>query len=236
MKTPFLFILTLSTLALAAITLPAVAGPWVLRENADPEIETAPVGFLLYLKDGSNPNREDILGGHANKVYLANSGLEDVAGVDRYFPYSTPAGRRIGFGLPVPTATATADYYYGITTTQADTRLANAVTAAVNALKSGGGGGLGNTVWESLDIYCQEMLVDCAISECLQENGNFDLTKMSTLFKDTVVAQKTLANCKAALILDNNMSYVRKYGPLINILKNRAFAYRFLGGGTPYHH
>jgi len=190
------------------------------------------MGFIDFMKDGTNPDRNYNSGGNANKVYVCNFG--NTPGLTpptaNYFPYTTPTGRRIGFGLPVPTASEAADFASGITPAAAATRLSSAVTGAVSALIAN----LGNPTWEGLDIYCQEMLVDFTISECLTDAGTYDMAKLPATFKATVLAYPTLATCKPQLVA--NMSYVRKSGALINVLKNRAFAFRFLGGGGVYHH
>ena len=224
----------LSLALLTSLSASAWSAPWTLRTDALPEVETASMGFLDYLRDGGNPNRNYNSGGNANKVYVCNFGNPAsptaTPPTTNYFPYTTPVGRRIGFGLPVPTATEASDFASGITPAQADTRLANAVTGAVNALIAN----LGNTTWEGLDIYGQEMLVDFTISECLTEAGTFDMAKLPATFKATVLAYPTLATLKPQLVA--NMSYVRKTGALVNVLKNRAFAFRFLGGGGIYHH
>ena len=217
MKVSFLFLIVM-----ACVSHSAWAGPFYIRADG-PEVETPPIGFLLYLKDGSNPNRNFNSGGASNNVNLCNFGLLN----GRYYPYSTPKGRRIGFGLPVPTATKASDFANGITIAEADARLTAAVNSAAAALAAD----LGTAVWEGLDINCQEMLVDFALSEGLSESGTFDLTKIPATFKNTLLAYPTLAACRPQLA--GNVSYERKSAELLNILKNRQFAFRFMG---TYHH
>jgi len=213
-------LLFLSSLAFATT---AWAGPFYIRTTG-PEGEIPPRGFLIYLNDGNNPNRDVNVFGNPNKIGPYNFGMVD----GKYYPYSTPVGRRIGFCLPVPTATEAADYANGITTTEADQRLTAAVNGAAAALNTY----LGQSVWEGLDINCQEMLVDFAISQGLSADGSFDLSKIPTAFLNTVLSNPTLTAVRAPLAA--TVCYERRFdGGLLNILKNRQFAYRFMG---TYHH
>lgn len=176
------------------------AGEYALQES-----------FVLHLKLGSNADS-------AAKKY--NIVIQDwgFSGTT-YKPYSTPAGRRIGFGLPVA---GPSDYTIGITRTQADTRLRQAVTAAVADLTVSIPSRMPGHTFIELDNARQEVLIDLTITDGAA-NLPYELL-------DTVFNYPSDWRTK----LGENESYIRHVGPLLDVLRNRAFAWRHLDNGV--HH
>jgi len=203
MKTPLLLVILGLTLVTSLAS--AATYTWTTTQS-----------FVDYMERGANAYLND----SSTQVAIQDYGVHGT-GVDRrYFPYETSQGWRIGFGLPVA---SDADYSVGITQTDADTRLRTAITAAVSALTAYLPPNYGHNLNE-LPQTQQEILVDYAVTDGVDKIPS----QLVQSLYDTA-GDPTLAAMQLALADVHNCSYVRKAGPLLAVLKNRAFAYRYLG-------
>ncbi len=196
MKTPILLVFSFGALLHTAI-----AGEYALQES-----------FVLHLKLSGNP---DSPAKNFTKIVVEDWGFNGTV----YLPYSTPAGRRIGFGLPVQ---GPLDFSQGITRSQADARLRQAVADAVIALKLSIPNRMPGRQFNDLDNARQEVLIDLAITE--------GADKVPWEVLDTVYNYSSTWRER----LGDNEAYIRHCGPLIDIMRNRVFAWRHLDNGV--HH
>lgn len=167
--------------------------------------------FVTHLKLGSNADTPAT----KYKIVVQDWGFNGSV----YLPYSTPAGRRIGFGLPVA---GPLDYSVGITRQEADLRLRQAVGAAVAELQTSIPGRMPGRSFNELDNARQEVLIDLAMTEGA-ENVPYEV--LDALYNYSSTWREKLGE---------NEAYIRRYGPLLDVMRNRAFAWRHLDNGI--HH
>lgn len=173
---------------------PASAAPYELTES-----------FVAFLIEGRNAHTAVT----ARKVSVMNLGLRADG---RFYPYSTPNGRRIGYELPLE---SDFDHTRGITREEADARLRAAVLATAAALSTAIPERFPGRTFEQLDLAGQEMLVDYALSEGVEN--------LPVAFVNAVYSANRVALLKA------DYPHLRWWGGMMQILKNRAFGYRWLG-------
>lgn len=178
--------------------------------------------FVQHLKNSTNPTAVD----KSKQVIACNFGLRPVSSStnapSNYFPYSTPEGRRIGFGLPVLNIS---EFFSGITPQEADLRLRNAITNAADALKTYIPVRYPGRFFDAgLELSGQEILVDFALSEGIE---NIPESLVEALYDGNIQAADWQEKIATQYL------YIRKRDGLIQVLRNRAFAYRFSG---TFHH
>jgi hypothetical protein len=172
------------TLLLLLAARPVVAGDWVLTTS-----------FTDYVKQVNNPPTTYDFGLTGGK----------------YYPYSTPYGRRIGYGL-IPQGTA--DYTNGITPAIAESRLNTELNSVASTLSSYIPTNYPGKTFEALSSDLQEVLVDYGFTE--------GVTNISAGLFNAVYAPDAWNR------IAYDMVYVRKQGGLLQHLKNRAFIARWL--------
>lgn len=161
--------------------------------------------FVRHLIEGRNAYAEVA----ARKVTVMNLGLRADG---KFYPYSTPAGRRIGYELSLESVY---DHTRGITRAEAEARLRAAALAAATRLVTWIPEHYSGRTFEQLDAAGQEMLVDYALSEGVE--------KLPPAFVDAVYQPDRVARLGADGL------HLRWWGGMMQILKNRAFGYRWLG-------
>lgn len=176
---------------------------------AAPRAQAAPYelteSFVLFLIEGRNAHTAVA----ARKVSVMNLGMRADG---RFYPYSTPQGRRIGYELPLESVF---DHTRGITRAEADARLRAAVLATAAELATRLPQLFPGRTFEQLDLAGQEMLVDHALSEGVDH--------LPAAFVEAVYAPDRVARLGADGL------HLRWWGGMMQILKNRAFGYRWLG-------
>ena len=179
-----------------------LAGPGTLA-HAEPFVITE--RFIAFLIEGRNAHTAV----SARKVSVMNLGLRADG---KFYPYSTPRGRRIGYELPLASVF---DHTRGITRDEADARLRAAVQATAAELSEAIPQLFPGRTFEQLDLAGQEMLVDHALSE--------GVANLPRAFVDAVYSPNRIATLSADCL------HLRYWGGMMQILKNRAFGYRWLG-------
>lgn len=166
---------------------PPGTSTWILPQPAPlahaPQIAIRD-DFLDYLQKGTNPKQLGLRSGH-------------------FYPYSTPAGRRIGYGQPVWDK---ALFEKGCTPEEAEQHLRAEITRARAELARA----VAN--FESLDARQQETLIDFALSE--------GADKLKDAFLKAVLARDWNR------LLSEHL-YVRNSGPAPDHARNKAFAQRW---------
>jgi len=161
--------------------------------------------FVRHLIEGRNAYTEVA----ARKVTVMNLGLRADG---RFYPYSTPAGRRIGYELPLESVY---DHTRGITRAEADARLRAAALGVATQLSTWIPQHFSGRTFAQLDAAGQEMLVDYALSESVE---NLPPGFVEVIYQPDRIAR-----------LGADGLHLRWWGGMMQILKNRAFGYRWLG-------
>lgn len=161
--------------------------------------------FVRHLIEGRNAYTEV----PARKVSVMNLGLRADG---KFHPYATPAGRRIGYELPLESVY---DYTRGLTRAEADARLRAAVRAVAAQLSTWIPQTYPGRTLEQLDAAGQEMLIDYALSE--------GVANLPPAFVEAIYQPDRVARLGAGGL------HLRWWGGMMQILKNRAFGYRWLG-------
>ncbi len=181
------------------------AALWLVAATGRAAEFTLTEDFVRHLIEGRNADVEVT----ARKVSVMNLGLRADG---KFYPYSTPVGRRIGYELPLESVY---DYTRGITRAEADARLRAAVLAVAAQLSASISQAYPGRTFEQLDATGQEMLVDYALSE--------GVARLPPAFVDAVYQPDRIARLGADGL------HLRWWGGMMQILKNRAFGYRWLG-------
>lgn len=161
--------------------------------------------FVRHLIEGRNAYADVA----ARKVTVMNLGLRADG---KFYPYSTPVGRRIGYELPLESVY---DYTRGITRAEAEARLRAAAVAVAVQLSTWIPQHHAGRTFEQLDAAGQEMLVDYALSE--------GVANLPPAYVDAIYQPDRIARLGADGL------HLRWWGGLMQVLKNRAFGYRWLG-------
>jgi hypothetical protein len=127
-----------------------------------------------------------------------------------YFPYATPYGLRIGYGL-VPTNT---ELTAGLSVSAAGVRLEDALDAVASALSVYIPANYGGLLFEDLDAELQEVLVDYGFTEGIENIP-------AALIEATFSADPWKR-------IGRDMLYVRVKDGLLQPRKNKTFYERFL--------
>jgi hypothetical protein len=160
--------------------------------------------FTNYMKQVTNPAPDP---GSPSTPY-ANYGLP--SGGTTYYPYSTPYGLRIAYGL-VPLE---AELTGGLAVADAETRLGTQLDAVAASLSTAIPTYPGSPSFESLTTDLQEVLVDYGYTEGV---GNIPASLVAAVFSASPWKQITL-----------DMLYVRVKDGLMQIVKNKAFYVHYL--------
>jgi len=152
--------------------------------------------FIAYMKTVTNPH---------------DFGLRD----QRYFPYSTRYGRRIGFGRPV---TDKSLYTHGESPAAADQELRLGLARTVDLLRTALTRSNPGTPFDGLDRRAQEILLDHAYTE-----------GVGHLHPDFV---EIVLRSDWDTLLDRHL-YIRGLGNWPDTIKNRAFGLRWIYGSSP---
>ncbi len=149
--------------------------------------------FVAHMKATTNPH---------------GFGLRD----QRYFPYSTRYGRRIGFGRPV---TDTALYRRGETPAEAEQALRQGLSLTLVHLRTALARTHPTVVFDALDRRAQEILLDHAYTEGVEH--------LPPAFLDVVL------QADWDRLLDQHL-YIRGLGNWPDTIKNQAFGKRWIYG------
>lgn len=153
--------------------------------------------FISYMKEVTNSSKTSDFGKSATN--------------ERYYPYTTPYGRLIGYGSP---AQNNADYTDGITESEATARLVKRLDAVATALSADIPQRYPGKRFEQLSTDLQEVLVDHGYTEGVE---NIPATLIDVVFGPDPWER-----------MANDMVYVRVYKGLIQFPKNKAFFTRWL--------